>query len=122
MIWYVVAIAIVLVLGVVAAMAAGRGGTMPEAFDDRVDARIPAGAVTETDVAKVRLPVAVRGYRMEEVDNLLDALGAQISAQQATIDRLRSIESTRGVYDTPEPVASEQSDEVAGPRHEPTGL
>lgn len=90
MIWYLVAVLVVVVLGVVAAAAAGRVGTMPEAFDDRVDSRLPLGRLSEADVANVRLPVAVRGYRMSEVDRLLDVLGAQLREQQAELDALRA--------------------------------
>lgn len=94
MIWYVVAVLVVIVLAVVAAAAAGRVGTMPEAFDDRVDSRLPLGRLTEADVAQVRLPVALRGYRMSEVDQLLDVLGAQLSDQQVELEALRAQLST----------------------------
>ena len=41
------------------------------------------------DVASVRLPVALRGYRFAETDLLLDRLGEELRARDAEIARLR---------------------------------
>lgn len=119
MIWYVMAVLVVVVLGVVAAVAAGAGGTMPEAFDDRIDSRVPREPLVEADVVAVRFPLALRGYRMEEVDRLLDILGAQLSEQQATIDELRAAAAPA---DTPEAHPDDKSPRHQAPGHDPQGL
>lgn len=77
MTWFF-AIVIVLVMGGVAVVATGRGGSMAEAWDDRPDSRVPAdGPLTAADLRTVRFSTAFRGYRMSEVDALLDRLSEE---------------------------------------------
>lgn len=77
MMWFFAAL-LVLAMGAVAVVAAGRGAPLSEAYDDRVDATVPAdGPVTADDLRRVRFPLAFRGYRMQEVDALLDRLAAE---------------------------------------------
>ena len=78
MIWFF-AILVVLVMGGVAAVAAGRGTPMSEAYDDRPDALVPAaGPLGADDLRRVRFSLGFRGYRMSEVDALLDRLARQL--------------------------------------------
>jgi DivIVA domain-containing protein len=78
MVWFF-AVLIVAVMGGIAVVAAGRGGAMAESFDDRPDARVPIdGPLTAQDLRRVRFSTALRGYRMSEVDALLDRLAAEI--------------------------------------------
>jgi DivIVA domain-containing protein len=73
------AVIIVAVMGGVAVVAAGHGGAMAETYDDRPDARVPAdGPLTSADLRQVRFSTAFRGYRMSEVDALLDRLAAEL--------------------------------------------
>jgi DivIVA domain-containing protein len=73
------AVIIVAVMGGVAVVAAGHGGAMAETYDDRPDARVPAdGPLTAADLRQVRFSTAFRGYRMSEVDALLDRLAAEL--------------------------------------------
>jgi DivIVA domain-containing protein len=72
------AVLVVLALGGVALVAAGRGGSLPEVRDDRPEVRLPAGRLGATDLRRVRFPLAVRGYRMAEVDELLARLADQL--------------------------------------------
>jgi len=83
MTWFFM-ILVVLVMGGVAAVAAGRGAPMSEAYDDRPDALVPRdGALRAEDVRKVRFSLAFRGYRMSEVDALLDRLTRQIELAES---------------------------------------
>lgn len=78
MMWFF-AILIVLAMGGVAALAAGRGQPLAPAYDDRPDAVVPAaGPLAAGDVRRVRFSLAFRGYRMSEVDALLDRLARQL--------------------------------------------
>jgi DivIVA domain-containing protein len=78
MMWFF-AILVVLVMGGVAALAAGRGAPMSEAYDDRPDALVPKGVpLRADDVRRVRFSLAFRGYRMSEVDALLDRVARQL--------------------------------------------
>ena len=82
MTWFF-AILIVLVMGVIGVVASGRGGSMAEAYDDRPDARIQAdGPLTATDVRQVRFSTGLRGYRMSEVDALLDRLALELETRK----------------------------------------
>jgi DivIVA domain-containing protein len=72
------AILVVLALGGVAVIAAGRGTPMSRAHDDALDALVPReGPVTADDLRRIRFPLAFRGYRMGEVDALLDRLAEE---------------------------------------------
>ena len=73
------AILLVLAMGGIALLAAGKGTPMSEVYDDRPDALVPAeGDLTGDDLRRVRFSLAFRGYRMSEVDTLLERLAAQV--------------------------------------------
>jgi DivIVA domain-containing protein len=81
MTWFF-AVLIVLAMGGVAVVAAGRGDSLGPAYDDRADVRLPAdGPVTGKDLRALRFNTALRGYRADEVDALLDRLAAQLDDQ-----------------------------------------
>ena len=75
------AILIVLAMAGVALVASGRTGALPEEYDDRPDARVPAGVLQGSDLRRVRFSLAFRGYRMSEVDTLLALLAEQLDAR-----------------------------------------
>ncbi|HET7385400.1 MAG TPA: DivIVA domain-containing protein [Nocardioidaceae bacterium] len=78
MAWFF-AFLIVAAMGVVAVVASGRGGTMAETYDDRPDSRVQAdGPLRPVDLRRVRFSTAFRGYRMSEVDSLLDRLAVEL--------------------------------------------
>ncbi|HLN75492.1 MAG TPA: DivIVA domain-containing protein [Nocardioidaceae bacterium] len=80
MTWFF-AVLIVLLMGAIAVVAAGAGGSMAEVYDDRPDARVQAeGPLTGADLRKVRFTTAFRGYRMSEVDALLERLADELDA------------------------------------------
>jgi DivIVA domain-containing protein len=94
------AILIVLALGGVALVAAGRGAPLSEVYDDRPDASVPAtGPLSGDDLRRVRFSLAFRGYRQSEVDALLDRLAsererADQSGEQRATDAGRGDEPT----------------------------
>ena len=76
--WFL-ALLIVLAMGGVAAVAAGHGGSLGQAYDDRADVRLPADRpVTGEDLRGLRFNTALRGYRASEVDALIDRLADQL--------------------------------------------
>lgn len=79
MMW-VFAILVVLAIGSIAVVAAGRGTPLQEEYDDRPDAFVPAPdtLLGPGDLKTVRFSLAVRGYRMAEVDELLSRLARQL--------------------------------------------
>ena len=79
------AILIVLALGGIAVLAAGKGAPLAEVYDDRPDATVPAeGPLGPDDLRRVRFTIALRGYRMSEVDALLDRLATEREQGGAT--------------------------------------
>jgi len=73
------AVLIVLALGAIAVVAAGRGDTLGTAYDDRADVRLPADRpVTGEDLRALRFNTALRGYRASEVDALIERLASQL--------------------------------------------
>ncbi|MFI5532848.1 DivIVA domain-containing protein [Kitasatospora sp. NPDC051853] len=90
MFWLVV-VAMAVVIGGTALVALGGGGTLPEAEHDRIAARLPQDRpLSRTDVDEIRLPMAVRGYRMDEVDDVLDRLGAELALRDTRIAELEA--------------------------------
>ncbi|WP_299052221.1 DivIVA domain-containing protein [uncultured Nocardioides sp.] len=78
---WVFAILLVLAMGGVAAVAAGRGSGLAE--DDEPTAPSPAdGPLDAAGLRAVRFPLALRGYRMRDVDALLDRLAQREAARE----------------------------------------
>jgi DivIVA domain-containing protein len=103
--WFWVVV-LVLVVGAVAVFAAGRDNAMAEAYDDRPDRTIPTGRpLTADDLQTVRFSSALRGYRMDEVDALLDRIAADLMSREQYARSEPDNESERA----PQQSAAEQS-------------
>lgn len=77
--------------------------------------------VSAEDIENVRLPVALRGYRFAETDELLDTLADQIRWRDAELARLRAALSRLGesAETVAPPPASEQHADWTRPDAEP---
>ena len=64
---------------------------LADAPPDAADVGLPTGPVQPEDVAALRFSMAPRGYRMAEVDDVLDRLGAELADRDR---RLALLEST----------------------------
>lgn len=84
MIW-LTTILVVLAMGGIALVAGGRGAPMVEEYDDRPDVIVPAGELGGRDLRQVRFAVTFRGYRMSEVDALLDRLATQLDSTETPL-------------------------------------
>jgi DivIVA domain-containing protein len=97
-------LAAIAVVAVVALLAVGRLGELPEAEADRAPLALPVDRpMAREDVDGVRFAVGMRGYRMDEVDDVLDRLAAEVDARDARIDELETRLAARGVPRPPEP-------------------
>jgi DivIVA domain-containing protein len=86
----------------------GRAETQPPAELDRSPVELPNDRpVTADDVRALRLSVTLRGYRMTEVDWLLDQFALTLEERDAEIARLRSAAHP--------PAAEPQKDESEAP-------
>jgi DivIVA domain-containing protein len=78
------------VIGAVAAVAAGRvRGGLSEPTSTLPDVELPDGPMATEDVDSIRFSVGFRGYRMDEVDAVLDRLGLELGAREEEIRELR---------------------------------
>jgi DivIVA domain-containing protein len=81
----------VAVVTVVALLAVGRLGELPDVDPDRPPTAMPEDRPVESaDVDAVRFTVGMRGYRMDEVDEVLDRLAAEVAARDERIADLES--------------------------------
>jgi DivIVA domain-containing protein len=76
----------------------GRGETQPPAELDRSPVELPEDrTVTGDDVRALRITVTFRGYRMTEVDWLLDQFAHALDERDAEIAALRARVEARAV-------------------------
>ena len=83
------------VLGVLLATAvlATRGDPLlADAPRDTADLALPEGALSSDDVEGVRFSLAVRGYRMSEVDEVLARLAAELADRDRRLAALEGRE------------------------------
>ncbi|GEL24165.1 hypothetical protein PSU4_31190 [Pseudonocardia sulfidoxydans NBRC 16205] len=100
---------VVVVAAVVYALAVavfGRGEELPPLPEGETPTRLPVGRVSGADVRALRIPQAVRGYRMVEVDWVLDRLAGEVERLGSERDeleaRLRAVEGDeQAPADTP---------------------
>jgi DivIVA domain-containing protein len=70
---------VVLLIGLTAAAVMGRiGGFMAEPTSSHAFAGLPAGSISADDIGQLHFDQALRGYRMDQVDEVIDALGARL--------------------------------------------
>ncbi len=87
----VVALAVVVAAVTLAVVGGGESGALPEAAPERFQDALPYGRpVDRADVETLRFPVAVRGYRMTDVDDALRRLGAELAERDARISDLEA--------------------------------
>lgn len=102
----------VAVVTAVALLAVGRLGELPDVEPDRAPTLLPDSRLVESDdVDNVRFAVGLRGYRMDEVDDVLDRLAADIAERDARIAELEG----RGAPAAGEPAATAAGTGTAWP-------
>jgi DivIVA domain-containing protein len=107
------------VLAVVAVVAAGRGGGLDPAEPDRPDVALPVDRlVSRPDVDAVRFSVGLRGYRMDEVDDVLDRIAADLESRDARIRQLELELQSRPRYPGELPYAAQYPSELTRPTDE----
>ncbi|MEV6165283.1 DivIVA domain-containing protein [Streptomyces sp. NPDC052052] len=90
--WFLLLAMVVVVAAVtLAVVGGGRSHVLqdvaPEQLTDPLPVTRPVG---REDIEALRLPVAVRGYRMIDVDEALDRLGAELAERDARITELET--------------------------------
>ncbi|MDK0522016.1 DivIVA domain-containing protein [Streptomyces sp. ML-6] len=92
MFWFLLLTMVVVVAAVTLAVVGGGKSAVlqdvaPEQLTDPLPETRPVG---RADIEALRLPVAARGYRMTEVDEVLDRLAAELAERDARIAELES--------------------------------
>jgi len=84
----------------VALLAVGRLGELPPPPPDRAPLDLPPAALDADDVDGVRFAVGLRGYRMDEVDVVLDRVADDLASRD---DRIRQLEEALTAHGVPVP-------------------
>lgn len=92
-------LAAIVVITVVALVVVGRfDATLPDAAPDLPPLALPdSRPLEQADVDGVRFGVGMRGYRMDEVDDVLDRLGREVADRDLRIAELEQRLAARGV-------------------------
>ncbi|QEV20061.1 DivIVA domain-containing protein [Streptomyces alboniger] len=99
-------IVLVVVVGAVtlAVVGGGESGALPDAAPERFTDPLPLDRpLRRADVDEVRFPTTLRGYHMDDVDDVLGRLGAELAERDARIAELEAA------------LAGAQATAVAGP-------
>ncbi|GAA4901992.1 DivIVA domain-containing protein [Streptomyces coeruleoprunus] len=92
MFWFL-ALAMVVVVAAVtlAVVGGGENEVLPEAAPQHLVDPLPLSRpVSRADIEALRLPMAPRGYRMLDVDDVLDRLAAELAERDARIAELEA--------------------------------
>lgn len=92
MFWFLL-IAMVVVIAAVTLVVVGGSDSaaLPEAAPEQPADPLPTDRpVGRADIDTLRIPVGVRGYRMSDVDEVLNRLGAELAERDARIAELES--------------------------------
>ncbi len=88
----------VLAVGVIAAVIVSRSAVpgVEAPVTTQSFTGLPQGPVQVGDLDRVRLDLAFRGYRMDQVDGVMGRLRQELAARDQEIDRLRAQEDQHG--------------------------
>jgi DivIVA domain-containing protein len=109
-------LAVAAVFVLIAWLATGRGGQVGETHPDRPDVALPDDRqLRKPDIDATRFTVGWRGYRMDEVDSVLDRLAAEIDYRDRLIAELLPQGASVGAGVEYQPVAR-----ISGPAESET--
>ncbi|MFI5802420.1 DivIVA domain-containing protein [Streptomyces sp. NPDC051561] len=92
MFWFLLLAMVVVVAAVtLAVVGGGDDGPLPEAAPDHLTDPLPLSRpVGRADIEALRLPLAPRGYRMADVDDVLGRVGAELAERDSRIAELEA--------------------------------
>ena len=123
MIWVLFTVVAVLLVGVFAGLLAGRIRYDPlsEAVSSQPDTGL-ADDFTARSISEVHFDTALRGYRMDQVDQVLDALQDRLAEQERELVTLRGADSSQRGAEAPRADAAyrqePQREDVAQQEHD----
>lgn len=119
--WFILLVAVV-VLCFVVALLLGLGGGMGRPTSSLSHEPLPEGDLHDEDLDELRFDVNVRGYRMSQVDGVVDRLRRELREKDEHIAFLESgsaVTSDQTEADEDEPAASDDEPERAQPHDSP---
>jgi DivIVA domain-containing protein len=90
LIYLVVMVLVAAVVFLLASVVFGRGEEMPGLPPGASPTRLPESGVTAEDLREVRFQQVVRGYKMSEVDWVLQQVGTELDELRARVDELEA--------------------------------
>jgi DivIVA domain-containing protein len=94
---------VILLIGLTAAAVMGRiGGFMAEPTSSHAFAGVPGGSLSVDDIRELHFDQALRGYRMDQVDEVIDALSARLGDLEAEVASLQAAGALRVIRPDPQ--------------------
>lgn len=110
---------VVLLIGLTAAALLGRiGGFMAEPTSTHAFSGVPTGSLSADDVEGLHFDQALRGYRMDQVDETIDALAERLRQLEAAAAPLPSAGAPLPAAGAPPPPSGDSPSESLGPERE----
>jgi len=97
--WVALVVAVILVGLTVAAVFGRVDGSLVDPTTSLSYAPLPDGPLAPADVHALRLDTGLRGYRMEQVDEVIDRLTAELAVLRDQVDAARSAGVQPGLDD-----------------------
>jgi DivIVA domain-containing protein len=91
LIYLVVMVLVAAVVFLLASVVFGRGEELAALPPGASPTRLPESGVTGEDLRAVRFQLVVRGYKMSEVDWVLQRVGAELDELRARVDELEAM-------------------------------
>ena len=91
LIYLVVMVLVAAVVFLLASVVFGRGEELPGLPPGASPTRLPESGVTGEDLRAVRFQLVVRGYKMSEVDWVLQRVGAELDELRARVAELEAL-------------------------------
>ena len=104
LIYLVVMVLVAAVVFLLSALVFGRGEELAPLAPGASPTRLPPGPVTSNDVRTLRFQQVLRGYKMTEVDWVLERLAAEVDELHARIAELEGGPAPLEPEPDPEPV------------------
>lgn len=90
LIYLIVMVLVAAVVFLLASVVFGRGEELPPLPPGASPTRLPATGVSADDLSNVRFQLVLRGYKMSEVDWVLQRLGSELDDLRARITELEA--------------------------------
>ncbi len=111
MMWLALMIAVVLVGVTVAAVLGRIDGSLADPTAPRSYIPLPPDRITPDDLDALRIDTAIRGYRMDQVDEVLDRLFSEIAALHRQVETVAAGAAAEPI-ESPEALDSLESAEA----------